>query len=160
MKARVTIPIITFVAIVVGGLAVHRCTHTVPLSRCSEVYRQWDHVVGVQATFLHGYRVNDTLALDVTLLQATDSAGWDSLVHQFNIPVFSKEIEDLIKENNSLDYRLAPKGAPCEITSIDDPRGIDLVVIKRQTKNIFIFHLDNPEQRKAIRKQKTYELNN
>lgn len=50
----------------------------------SELYLRYEHADGIKASFIKDYRVNDTLTLDVTLLQATDSAGWIKLFYDFN----------------------------------------------------------------------------
>ena len=52
----------------------------------SELYLRYEHVDGIKASFIKDYHVNDTLTLDVTLLQATDSAGWQQLLTYYDIP--------------------------------------------------------------------------
>jgi len=79
VKRRWTIIILATIAVVAGGMAWLCWPRALPEEECSEVYRQWADVDGVEATFLRGYRVNDSVTVDATLLQATDSAGWDSL---------------------------------------------------------------------------------
>ena len=54
--------------------------HTVPLSECSEVYRQYRHLPGVRAAFIRQMPINDTLRLDMTLLEAEDSAAFADLL--------------------------------------------------------------------------------
>ena len=51
----------------------------------SELYLRYKHADGIKASFIKDYRINDTLTLDVTLLQATDSAGWDTICNKFNL---------------------------------------------------------------------------
>ena len=60
--------------------AYRSCSRTLPESQCSEVYRRYAHVPGVEAAFVKGFPINDTVAVDVTLLRATDSAGWAYLM--------------------------------------------------------------------------------
>ncbi len=54
--------------------------HTVPLSETSEVYRQYRHQPGVRAAFIRQMPINDTLRLDMTLLEAEDSAAFADLL--------------------------------------------------------------------------------
>ena len=59
----------------------------------SRLYSHWEHTDGVQATYIHNYKINDTVRVDVTLLQATDSAGWDILQQGFSIPIPEEPVE-------------------------------------------------------------------
>ena len=54
--------------------------HTVPLSQCSEVYRQYRDMPGIQASFVKDKQINDTLFLDMTLFEAEDSAAFANLL--------------------------------------------------------------------------------
>ena len=55
-------------------------TRQLPLSECSEVYRQYRHLPGVRAAFIRQMPINDTLRLDMTLLEAEDSAAFAALL--------------------------------------------------------------------------------
>ena len=54
--------------------------HTVPLAETSEVYRQYRHLPGVRAAFIRQMPINDTLRLDMTLLEAKDSTAFADLL--------------------------------------------------------------------------------
>ena len=51
-----------------------------PTSDLFERYKDNPHI---RATYLRNFQVNDTLRVDVTLLQATDSVGWHCLMLDF-----------------------------------------------------------------------------
>ena len=57
-----------------------RAPRTVPLAETSEVYRQYRHLPGVRAAFIRQMPINDTLRLDMTLLEAEDSAAFADLL--------------------------------------------------------------------------------
>lgn len=89
---------------------------TVPFSQCSEVYQKYAGNPGIDASFVKNFRINDTLNVDVTVLKATDSVGWATMLSDFNIPtpppVFMQRIsngEDVIfckfilEEDSTLD---------------------------------------------------------
>ena len=57
-----------------------RSPRTVPLAETSEVYRQYRHLPGVRAAFIRQMPINDTLRLDMTLLEAEDSAAFADLL--------------------------------------------------------------------------------
>ena len=72
--------------LIVGGMLIYlHFSRTVPWKECSEVYKKYSRVEGVKATYIKDYRLNDTLTVGVTLLEATDSAGWAYLCGEFNI---------------------------------------------------------------------------
>ena len=79
MKRRWTwwgIPLVMcVVALVVPALVVYH-QRTVPLEECSEVYRRYRDVPGIRAAFVKDKQINDSLRLDVTLLQAEDSMAF------------------------------------------------------------------------------------
>ncbi len=54
--------------------------HTVPLSQTSEVYRRYRDFPGVDAAFIRQMPINDTLRVDMTLLQARDSLAFANLL--------------------------------------------------------------------------------
>ena len=76
---------LVFVAVAVGILVFRYLPPTVAYWRSSEVYKRYSRVEGVRATYVKDFRVNDTLTIGVTLLEATDSAGWAYLVRAFDI---------------------------------------------------------------------------
>ncbi|MBR4505919.1 MAG: hypothetical protein IKP21_04005, partial [Bacteroidales bacterium] len=63
-----------------GITAAARWHRLFPTGEVSELYRAYMDTPGVDATFIRGFQVNDTVSVDVTLLQATDSAGWATLL--------------------------------------------------------------------------------
>ena len=67
-------------------LAVRLWPQTLRDDQCSPLYRQYAHVPGIEASFVKGFRINDTLAIDATLLRATDSAGWQRLREDYEVP--------------------------------------------------------------------------
>ena len=74
-----------FVVIVVVVLVAKFLPGVVHYWQSSEVYKKYSRVEGVKATYIKDYRLNDTLTVGVTLLEATDSAGWAYLCGEFNI---------------------------------------------------------------------------
>ena len=48
-----------------------------PSHEVSEYYTRYAGTDGINAAFVKDYRINDTLLLDVTVLEVTDSAVWE-----------------------------------------------------------------------------------
>ncbi|MBR4506325.1 MAG: hypothetical protein IKN29_05360 [Bacteroidales bacterium] len=106
----------------------------------SELYMRYKDTPGVDATFIRGFQVNDTLSVDVTLLQATDSAGWEQLVTDFQVPR-----EFLNIEFDNIISRKGKKGhANQQMDSILENN--DQIMIAVRMKTISIFHITDKSQ--------------
>ena len=137
--------LVTTVAVAVVCMAKYR-PRTVPWDECSELYRQYSDVPGVKATFVKDYPVNDTVSVDVTLLQATDSAGWERLICDFNIHALD-EIEQYIDAGQDITtIRLIPE-------DMNDTTNTNkhVLAISFLNKSICIFHTSDRAQRDAVR---------
>lgn len=55
-------------------------------SEVSDLYRRYEDNPHIRATELHDFPVNDTLALDALLLQATSDSAWCALLSDFGMP--------------------------------------------------------------------------
>lgn len=69
-----------------GGGAVLILPQVVPFSQCSDVYKRYADMDGVDATFIKDYKVNDSVCVNVTLLQANDLVSWNIIAKDLNVP--------------------------------------------------------------------------
>ena len=138
------------------GVAVglKRMPRTVPYWQCSEVYKRYKDVEGVRATYVKDYRVNDTLTVGVTLLEATTDSGWAKLVSKFNVPM---EMVELAKSNPDIDIWVgqALKDRPevlCDVSELNEEEAqeLEIMTISMQMHTICIFHTCNKQERDAI----------
>ena len=147
--------IICLLSIGIALVAV-RCPRTVPYEQCSEVYKRYCNVEGVRATYIQDFRVNDTLTVGVTLLEATDSAGWEYLLQKFNI---TQEMQTVFQQAG-MDVFIwqVRKDAPEEWASTKgenrdtDMTENDLLTCACSLKEgkICVFHTKSKEEMKAI----------
>ena len=138
--------------------AYRSCPRTLPESQCSEVYRRYAHVPGVEAAFVKSFPINDTLGVDVTLLRAADSAGWDFLVDTFHV---SKERLNLVKSMPELrvferqGLRNHPETLAITKGENRDPHltkdDVELCFFDLQEKEICIFHTQSAKEVDAVR---------
>lgn len=106
----------------------------------SELYLRYADTEGIDATFIRGFQVNDTLALDVTLLEATDSMGWETLISDFQVTR-----EFLTGENDHIITRKAKKGhTDRQMDTV--PENNDLIIIADGMQTISIFHNTDKNQ--------------
>ena len=156
MKKHNVIFIILCVVAVLVAVLVKRCPRTVPYEQCSEVYKRYSHVEGVRATYVKDYRINDTLTIGVTLLEATDSAGWKYLLQKFNI---SQEMQTVFEQ---VDFGVmswnSPKDNPevkaatigeCRDVSLTD-KDIEICACSFRERKICVFHTQSEEEILAI----------
>ena len=108
----------------------------------SELYLRYADTEGINATFIKDFHVNDTVYVDVTLLQATDSAGWETLVQGFSI-------------RNAVEEELAALEKGKDIISVRKlqsyPNGeTDILAISRLNLSVFIFRSTNKTEETSV----------
>ena len=129
-------------------------TGVVPYWKCSEVYRRYAHVEGVEAAFVKGFPINDTLGVDVTLIRATDSAGWDYLMKVFHISAgMVEEAEENPLANiwmsQSLKDTPETRYIPSDSISCADS-DIEIIAKAMNEREICIFHTRGAGERVAV----------
>ena len=154
MKRRWLIPLVVFPLVCVAVVAVtvqlvHR-QHTVPLEECSEVYRQYCDTPGIRAAFIKDKQINDTLRLDMTLLQAEDSLTFVDFLK--NTGRSDEYISDMMLSEVDENIRftgLKPRGT---LTSPIDPirTNNDVVSIFPALHSIAVFHVETEEEMDAV----------
>ena len=143
-----------FVTIVGGALLVKYLPGVVPYWQCSEVYKRYHKVEGVRATYVKNYPVNDTLTIGVTLLEATDSAGWEYLKQAFaistemvraaeKIPSFDVWIRQTLKDHPEIRYDENDD-------SSSDTKEVEIVAISISKQEICVLHTQNEQERDAV----------
>ena len=154
MKRTGLITLAACFAVLVMAVVVIRYPRTVPLEECSDVYKRYKDVEGVRATYVKDYRVNDTLTVGVTLLEATTDSGWAKLVSKFNVPM---EMVELAKSNPDIDIWVgqALKDRPevlCDVSELNEEEAqeLEIITISMQMHTICIFHTCNKQEMDAI----------
>ena len=154
MKRTGLITLAACFAVLVMAVVVIRYPRTVPLEECSDVYKRYKDVEGVRATYIKDFRVNDTLTIGVTLLEATTDSGWAKLVSKFNVPV---EMVELAKSNPDIDIWVgqALKDRPevlCDVSELNEEEAqeLEIMTISMQMHTICIFHTCNKQEMDAI----------
>ena len=101
------------VTAILVGLAVRYVPSVVPYWQCSEVYKRYKDVEGIKASYVKNFPLNDTLTIGVTLLEATDSAGWEVLQRDFELIPLPPEALAFF-DTNSVNLWLASKNDYCK----------------------------------------------
>ena len=114
---------------------------------CGPLYRQYAHAPGIEASFVKGFRVNDTLFLDVTLLQAKDSAGWERLLNDFHL--VNAIDTNLYSQSQSFCISLVSKDDPTKKTGNPDEPLCSRVAFPYE-REIHIYSTENDDHCMAL----------
>lgn len=158
MKRAWLITIIICLVILGGGAAVLLLPQVVPFDQCSDVYKRYADMDGVDATFIKDYKVNDTVFVDVTLLETKDTALWDSLCKDFGIALFSmypKEYREIMSIEHSFGQRVIKDTIVLENDSLYKE---NLIIFSHINMSMCIFHKINDSQYDAIVNEKHKEI--
>lgn len=118
-------------------VAVRRCPRTVPLSQCSEVYRRYCDLPGIQASFIKNKQINDTLRLDMTLLEAQDSTNYVWL------------LKDLEYSDELIEFYMSV-GFSNEDSRFTGKYNNSIIVDFPQRKTVVLFDTDNETDKRTI----------
>lgn len=150
-RTRLVATLVLCVVAVVATAAVKHRPRVLPLSECSEVYRQCVDIEGVEVSYIHGRRIDDSTRLDMTVLRADDSASW---VHLLSDLGFSDEwltITASYATQSAPSIHIAPgvRGNPSQIPRGDEDKA-DFLSFQWTTYELSIYHLDSLKQASII----------
>lgn len=121
-----------------------------PSNEVSEIYARYEKVEGIDVSFVKDYKVNDTVFVDVTLLEATDSVGWATLKKDFDIPNPSPNFQQRIDSGkNMIGVKIIPKSIAVDTTSKEYPN--NLLAISYLNHTLTIFHIKNDVEKHAVK---------
>jgi hypothetical protein len=141
MKRR--LPILLLLALLgVGAVVVCKYWNGLfPLGDTSEVYRQYRHLPGVRAAFIRQMPINDTLRLDMTLLEAEDSAAFADLLKK--LAYTDESINDIMTtegDENSRYTRSYRKNHPEMPKDKEDKSNNDVMGLFYKRYAVAFFH--------------------
>lgn len=145
MKRSWLITILFCLLLLGGGGAVLILPQVVPFSQCSDVYKRYAKMDGVDATFIKDYKVNDTVRVAVTLLQANDTV-WPQLTDDFNAQL---PPDMPPPPPNTVDFWYAPHdnySLPMDTVLTNN----DIIAVSYDSRTISIFHIKTEKQINAI----------
>lgn len=126
-------------------------------SEVSEVYSKYVGMDGLDVTFLKDYPLSDSVAVDVTLIEATTDSAWAVLKENFNVTEPSDEYKKMIDNIKMVRFWLAPKNNP-KLKADSIIIHNDLFVVSGNMRIISIFHIENTTAFSTIIDKKTNEL--
>lgn len=129
-----------------------------PQQQTSELYQRYAGAEGVDAAYVTDYRVNDSLFVDVTVLQATTDTAWSQLKTDLNV----LELTDVPEELHALYYHpntyefyyhkdtVMQNGQPLILT--------DIYTWNRFYKRFLVFHSLTKDQKGEVISRLTSDI--
>ena len=137
---------ILLIAEALGLCLAMRWKYIFPSDEVSEIYKQYANVEGIDATFIKDYKVNDTVRVDVTLLEAQTDSAWTQLTDDFNAQL---PPDMPPPPPNTVDFWYAPHGnysLPMDTILTNN----DIIAVSHDIRTIAIFHIESEKQIDAI----------
>ena len=150
MKRTVVVLLLSLLA--VAGVAAWRWwPRTTPPERVSDLYRRYEPNPHLSVAFIEGFKVNDTLAVDVTTVTALDDEGWDTLRADFRIRQLPEHTQNKIDNGQDIvSVRIVLKSNPAFPMDTVDMENNVVVGISRLNRVVSIFNTDTEKQIDAI----------
>lgn len=83
-----------------------------PTDEVSELYTRYEHVEGLDVSYIKDFKVNDTVCVDVTMLEAKTDSAWALLKRDFEVAELTQEYQDMIDNGMDMVFiRLITKSA-------------------------------------------------
>ena len=128
-----------------GVTAVRLLPHKGP--EVSSLYQRYEHQPGVRVGFVKALPLDDSTSVDVTTIEALDSAGWQWLQEEFAIGLWSQT--DSVEGNRSFSFRRMDKEVPSLMPPADSG-DFDMLVVSLADSCVSIYHLENERQHDRI----------
>jgi len=148
---QIIFPSLLFLAIVVMALAVRFWPRTIPFDQCGEVYKKYANSPGIKASYIKDFRINDTVSVDVTMLEATDTNGWNIMKEDFRLPVLDSVTQRKIDNGKDLIFVRPVKKGSCYVTADVDSPECDVKATSYLNHTICLFHVKSLEERRAVK---------
>ena len=121
-----------------------------PRSDDASLSRHYNHIPGIKATYFKDYPINDTLSINVTLLEALDSTAWSTLRNDFNIAELDPTLQQLIDCGlDPIFTRLVDKDDYAQSVDATCPNS-QLLAFSYTSQTVTLFHVTNKEEIHAV----------
>ncbi|MBR4506209.1 MAG: hypothetical protein IKP21_05495 [Bacteroidales bacterium] len=129
---------------------------TVPFDECSTLYRHYYGTEGVEVAFIRGLPIDDSVAVDVTQIVATDTTAWRRLAEDFGMP---KKPAGVTGKGKAVAMILTDKEQPAKHSGLAEGE-CDLTLLSDEMRCITVFHINNKEEMDHILYRELYKMQN
>ena len=150
MKRRRIFLAIFAIAVFTITLLCRLWPRTIPEEKCSEVYRKYADVEGISAAFIKNKHVDDSIKVDVTVIMATDSIGWDRLKSDFKIPDIPEQAQKMLQAGGDMIWtRYGCAEDPSKSAESTVEKRV-VVTMSPKMRSVCVFHAKDEKQATAI----------
>ncbi len=114
-----------------------------PSHAVSELYGRYAGHDGMKAAFVRDFKLNDSVFVDVTFLEARTDSAWARLREVFNVP--PPEPEDTLTAGKSVSGWLAPRG-DYRAPMAEELTKNDYVVVSLGEQTVAVFQIQSDKQ--------------
>ena len=119
-----------------------------PSHETSELYRRYENHEHIDVSFVKDFHVNDTVSVDVTILEAKDDSTWMTMRKDFRVLCYTQENNTSVGKDIS--YRYAPKSNYSATADTTDLLNNDCIAINHTERTICVFHIADEKTQKTI----------
>ena len=116
----------------------------------SEIYQYYSNIKGIKASYFENYRINDTVFVDITLLEAVDSIGWNILCEDFNIIKLDSLSQKKVDNGKDLVFTKQTSIKDLSKSYISASEDTVLRAVSFLRKEVSVFHTKNKKERHAV----------
>ena len=116
----------------------------------SELYSIYAGNENINAAFFKDFRINDTVFVDVTLLEAVDSIGWNILCEDFNIIKLDSVSQKKVDNGKDLVFTKQTSIKDLSKSYISASEDTVLRAVSFLRKEVSVFHTKNKKERHAV----------
>jgi hypothetical protein len=120
-----------------------------PSDEVSDIYTRYENVEGIETSFIKDYKVNDTVLVDVTLLEARSDSAWNVLLQDFNITPPPQEAIDCMGEIDFVVWAAPKKDYSMPMDSL--PLNNDLISMSWSGHKISVFSIETEQQLHSLK---------
>ena len=150
MRKSSFISVLVALLVVAAVVVWHFVPRQLPYSECGDIYKHYAAVKGIEATYIKDYKVNDTVFVDVTLLEATDSVGWNKLVEELNLVTPDSASQCDLDKGMDLIFLKQVKKDNYSQKAITPSGNVDVLATSYLKKKVTVFHTKNRNEKYSV----------
>ncbi|MBR6130620.1 MAG: hypothetical protein IKQ20_02020 [Bacteroidales bacterium] len=150
MRKSSFISVLVALLVVAAVVVWHFVPRQLPYSECSDIYKHYAAEKGIEATYIKDYKVNDTVFVDVTLLEATDSVGWNKLVEELNLVTPDSASQCDLDKGMDLIFLKQVKKDNYSQKAITPSGNVDVLATSYLKKKVTVFHTKNRNEKYSV----------
>lgn len=126
-----------------------------PSHAVSEVYTRYAGTDGLNVVFFRDFKINDTVSVDITFIEAVDSTAWELIKDDFRI--ITPEECNIHSDSTTISMKFAPHNnysSPMDTVLINN----DIILTHFAMRTLLVIDIEKEEQIETINKYYIHNL--